>query len=475
MNPQMKKEQADDMCSDGECGSSPMLDALGQPLDPNEEKRLKRMRRNRESAAMSRNRKKMYVEELEARVVELTANVHQLQQQNAALQQENAALRAGSPLAQPKDPSTCAGPSAAPSTAVSNDLPLGGDGHVGEDARGEERHPASSGGKKSGVSAASLALMSALTFVTFSAVQSTGGQSKHGPGARALMSLDEMPPVPESISGLLQRARNSAMTGEQPLWPALKPLIEHSATLLSAFDDEKGTADEDELLQSESAPSPPSLKLTKAMSSSRVIKLPHNSSWGDALRFEALEGSLARRVERAISDPKEERALVHHDVTTHDADLGQDWSQPTRVYDSIWSKSRDGQQLSAEEEEERDEQRYIFCSRAYMFDAVEPLRSPRSRSSGSTPPAPTSPLPAAMPARFRHAAQQHLPQLTDGNTNSTPQTTDRFGGPTVKFLLPSAALRGIVSTDVHKELDANLRTEDLMQITCQVTNVSRVS
>jgi hypothetical protein len=57
----------------------PEGDGSGDPL---EQKRLKRMRRNRESAAMSRNRKKAYIEELEAKVAALKASVHQLQSEN---------------------------------------------------------------------------------------------------------------------------------------------------------------------------------------------------------------------------------------------------------------------------------------------------------------------------------------------------------------------------------------------------------
>lgn len=52
--------------------------------DP-EDKHLKRMKRNRESAALSRNRKKQYVEELLAKVQALDATVHALQTENAQL------------------------------------------------------------------------------------------------------------------------------------------------------------------------------------------------------------------------------------------------------------------------------------------------------------------------------------------------------------------------------------------------------
>jgi len=68
---------------------------LAQKIDPpdsTEEKRLKRMRRNRESAAQSRNRKKQYVEELEAQVRDLQSSVGQLQSENFELRREHARL-----------------------------------------------------------------------------------------------------------------------------------------------------------------------------------------------------------------------------------------------------------------------------------------------------------------------------------------------------------------------------------------------
>ena len=64
----------EDAAEDGEAGAG---EGEGG-VDPLEEKRLKRMRRNRESAAMSRNRKKAYIEELEAKVAALKASVQQL-------------------------------------------------------------------------------------------------------------------------------------------------------------------------------------------------------------------------------------------------------------------------------------------------------------------------------------------------------------------------------------------------------------
>ena len=50
------------------------------------------MKRNRESAALSRTRKKAYIEELEAKCARLAAAVQELQSENAALKQERNAM-----------------------------------------------------------------------------------------------------------------------------------------------------------------------------------------------------------------------------------------------------------------------------------------------------------------------------------------------------------------------------------------------
>lgn len=65
---------------------------MDQPNDSAEEKRLKRMRRNRESAAQSRNRKKQYVEELEAQVRHLEETVNGLHAENFELRREHARM-----------------------------------------------------------------------------------------------------------------------------------------------------------------------------------------------------------------------------------------------------------------------------------------------------------------------------------------------------------------------------------------------
>ena len=65
--------------------------------DPNEAKRQKRMQRNRESAAISRERKRVYLKQLELRLAELAQIV-------ATLRAENAMLRSG------REPSTGGAP-----------------------------------------------------------------------------------------------------------------------------------------------------------------------------------------------------------------------------------------------------------------------------------------------------------------------------------------------------------------------------
>ena len=79
---------------------SPTIDEIDAPSESGEapgsdpqmegEKRLKRMRRNRESAALSRSRKKAYVEELESKVEELQGALQALQAENARLMHERA-------------------------------------------------------------------------------------------------------------------------------------------------------------------------------------------------------------------------------------------------------------------------------------------------------------------------------------------------------------------------------------------------
>ena len=73
-------------------GDAPSESGALPGSDPHmeDEKRLKRMRRNRESAALSRSRKKAYVEELESKVEELQRALQVLQAENARLLHERA-------------------------------------------------------------------------------------------------------------------------------------------------------------------------------------------------------------------------------------------------------------------------------------------------------------------------------------------------------------------------------------------------
>ena len=74
--------------------------AMEEPWDM-EDKHLRRMKRNRESAALSRSRKKQYVEELLAKVQELDATVHALQRENAQLKRDCASLAPSTPAGLP--------------------------------------------------------------------------------------------------------------------------------------------------------------------------------------------------------------------------------------------------------------------------------------------------------------------------------------------------------------------------------------
>ena len=94
------------------------LDSPREYPSDNEDKHLKRMKRNRESAALSRSRKKQYVEELLAKVQELDATVHALQTENAQLKRECASLAPSAPADLPASSTVGEqGPSSERSTA----------------------------------------------------------------------------------------------------------------------------------------------------------------------------------------------------------------------------------------------------------------------------------------------------------------------------------------------------------------------
>ena len=74
-------------------------DSVGSGEGDDHAKRVKRMKRNRESAALSRTRKKEYIEALESKVQALEQAVIRLQSDNRALRHECATLRPGGPSA----------------------------------------------------------------------------------------------------------------------------------------------------------------------------------------------------------------------------------------------------------------------------------------------------------------------------------------------------------------------------------------
>lgn len=474
---------------DADAASPAERDASGDGtdgVDAYEEKRLKRMRRNRESAAMSRNRKKAHMEELEAKVNELSATVARLEAENARLKAENAQnARLGGPASGPP-PAAAAAAAAAPGPAAV--------------------------GKK--VGAASLALMSALTFVALTGTPMGGLPtiaSRHVPGARALMSLPE-----ERSVGFGARAAPAVAPGNAaaaallsaetaPLWPAL-----HAAASAGAAASEPavvpvaGPAAQPALLPSPAdrtreastgaALAPAVLMAAPPIGADRVIRLPQNSSWADALRTEAAEreaselaaaASARRRAgSKLLAWPaqSEQRHVYEPDWKDEEDDdeeatLGPDDGVPplpfagTGFYDDGFA---DGYAEAR--------RRFIFCSRAYTFDVDgrggAGVASPVVRRGDVAERPNDKHLPAAMPARFRHAASQKMPMaaLTDGS--NTTAELPAAPEPVVSLLLPSAALHGVV-TVADSERRPSSRAEDeipgLVQVTCQLLNATRWS
>jgi len=143
--------------------------------DSAEEKRLKRMRRNRESAAMSRNRKKQYVEELEARVAALNETVQSLHSENFELRREHARLL-GKPM-----------PTAPTAVAVMAPVSIGdGDGSTDLGADGDVvDHPATLPSSAAGVAPSPRASDALLGLELLSRSASIGGDgaTKHDSGS----------------------------------------------------------------------------------------------------------------------------------------------------------------------------------------------------------------------------------------------------------------------------------------------------
>ena len=516
-----------------------MDDDDGVPLDDAaaEDKRLKRMRRNRESAAMSRNRKKQYVEELETQVASLHEHVRSLQSENFELRRACARAR-GSSLEEPPalplltDAHELGSPSGLPALPFVDAL-------AEDDARPSPGHkrsgsPLLGGMNKKGASAASLALMSAVTFVTLSVAGHAGADGTSGSGLvpagshhgqRALMSLNDYAAhaLPSSITDLLGRApvhdpaTVDAAVDEAVgrLWPSLN--------LHDAPYDRVGAPAYPNAFEALHTALPPPNAAPKSTAAhhgapagvggaigsaatargygERVIRAPQNSSWADVLRIEAAEKQLAEAqltlrslgryppshppsvkahaeaqaaaaVETVASAADAEQVSPHVGETTTTALAAPRAAAPRYArpnqFDRYEHLPRFEPSLDAEGDE-YDAQRYIFCSRAYMFDAAV-RRSPKAAAFGASDAVGSElDLPAKMPARFRHGAdfyQQELPQVTDGNTSAGAAASKL---PVVNLLLPSAALQGVQG--VQEEEDK----AELMQVQCQVLNASRVA
>jgi hypothetical protein len=486
--------------------------------DPNEtaeEKRLKRMKRNRESAAMSRNRKKQYVEELEAQLASLSNAVHTLTSENHELRREcvrmggaplpsttvipasiapaeAAMLPVALPLAHPEDemPSLEEGilsvadlsseliePMLAPlAPAPTSEPPLP---TLPVTATATPVRPTTTvaakragspllGGGAKRASAASLAFMSAVTLVTLS-VSASGrmhmadastGAVRHAPGARMLMSLTEavMPWTPSGAG--------------EPLWPSI------------------GVAPGSHAEKSASSTPVHHLPPAEARGyAERVIRAPQNSSWADVLRIEAAEKQLAeaqlalralresghlgaadhsaavaRPIEHAEAVAEHASALAAHQrLVAPPRPLSSEAKASAAFGGSATDRPPVFEHVESEDEldttaQQYEAERYIFCSRTYMFDA--PV------------------LPTSTPSRFRHPAafprsaaytpDGRLPQISDGRNESSPEAGSK--PPVFNLLLPSAALQGVVAPDVRGGAASN---SDLTQVQCQVLNSSR--
>ena len=491
-----------------------------------EEKRLRRMRRNRESAAMSRNRKKQYVEELEAQVAQLHEITRTLKSENFELRRECARMGGGANilptiipggpdavgpegygsledgfsalapedliLAEPTPPTTTAVPAAASSIVVADPAVA---------AAGVKRSgsPLLGGGAKR-ASAGTLAFMSAVTLVTYASLGTTTQRNPaadfddlssmrnprgHSPTARMLMSITEaaLPwsrPVAPQVLPEHHETRG--------LWPSLGLGGSRNAdSVVGAPPTSTPPATTWELPAPEAAttvepPRPiiPGPSPVPRGYAERVIRAPQNSSWADVLRIEAAEKQLAEaqlalRNLRAASQSAEATALArlgeHAPATPNEAVApyhAGHAASPTATHHVFEQTPLEEEDLDAAE---YDAQRFIFCSRAYMFDAA--VRRPTAPSLVEE-----LNLPKAMPARFQHAAayrhqqaqqqaaKAQLPQLSDGG-NATPSADSNR--PVVTLLLPSAALQGVVEEKPKTQVDNN----ELMQVQCQVLNASR--
>lgn len=462
-------------------------------LDPNEEKRLKRMRRNRESAAMSRNRKKMYIEELESKVASLTATVQQLQSENTALKAECSSYRGS-------DTFSSFTAVAQPQTADERE-------RTDEKPSDDATAPVVSVlGKRA--SAASLALMSALTFVTFTLSgrhmmeHDNIGQTSHSPTSRILMSIPGDLTNAHSYAGLLNREPKA---DDHALWHKLNIDTPLESSWLPSPEEHHDAPERPLPPRMPAAPAAPMHKVLD-----RVTYLPQNSGWKDALRVETEDGERSKRqvalASAGLNSGGANLALVQspNTWTQHDEDQVLYQERYARKQNFKYTSADKDTLFELEDEEPEDlehldeeaRERFIFCSRAYMFDASRHAKRAGRRvvhvSPGSAPPSSPPPppaplmsdfeLPAAMPARFRHAASMaapatQLPQLTDGSSNQTASDGAHSNYPVVNLLLPSAALRGVV--DLHGESWSRQEARDpsqpgdLTQLSCRILNASR--
>lgn len=457
-------------------------------LDPTEEKRLKRMRRNRESAAMSRNRKKAYIEELETKVACISNSLSMLQGENGRLKEENATLRAQlglPPMPAQTPPAASAQPNAdslvvkgevkAEVTAPSAESGVATDVGAGavSSSSGEGSH-----GKKhtNTLSTTGLALMSALTFVTFSASSSGSSAfnaaSAHmgrSPVARALLSIGDEPLV--------------RTADEAPLWPSLgllKGAHHHAATEHYAPPTQVALP-----MRALASPSPEQEHTLPHPSSERVVRLPPNSSWADALRTEAADARL-QEMQLAPGTANAGAHGTHVHAGAHGTHGRATYVQEShRVYEPQWDETEEYEPApgaekfvfdeSAFESFDEAKRRYIFCARAYTFDVAG------TGASKQTPtPTSTELQIAAMPARFRHAAMRAgaVPQLTGGNASGDEgAASGRL--PVVSLLMPSAALRGVLQTEHPHDRPWNPSPppvdDSLVQVSCQVLNATRLT
>lgn len=224
-------------------------------------------------------------------------------------------------------------------------------------------------------------------------------------------------------------------------------------------------------------------QLAEAQLALRALGVHHRSSMPPAATPSSAEETASSVTDpdaKALARPRSAQPAYHH---MREPVFEPSWkAEGASLYDQYEAADGiDGEQY--------DPERYIFCSRAYMFDAI---RSPVARRTTGPRKADLE-LPSAMPARFRYAAQlqqqQQVPQLTDGdNASSSARPTDSALAhhPVVNLLLPSAALQGVRgvggfdadAADAHGRASSSHTANDrnsLIQVQCAVLNASRFS